>query len=134
MAHRTFSRAVKKFLTGIRISRLEIVRRHVLPPALFRIGFRFLVVDERNDGGEILIGKIKRRHALVDSSAVHDGGDFIAANIFDDDVRAREIGARLAAAGVAAMAKRAILEKHALSRVNLGLWICLRCYGLLRHL
>jgi hypothetical protein len=134
MARRAFPRAVKKFLACIRISGLEILRRHVLSPALFRIGFRFLVVDERNDGGKILIGKIKRRHALVDSSAVHHGRDFIAANIIGHNARPREVRARLAASGVAAMAKRAILQKDALTGVNLCLWICLRRYGLLRYL
>lgn len=78
-----------------------------------------LVVQKRRDGRDVVIAQIEFGHPFVRKTRVDDGGNEFSMLIVQDHLRANQIGPRLAAAGVGAMAKAAVSLKQLLSVRNL---------------
>ena len=107
---------MKKLPSGLGVAGLQILDIHGAAAAPERLGLRLRVVDERDDRGEIGVAKIRTRHALVGTPLTDQRADLVAAHVFGDERRAREIGSTLAARGVAAVTEAA-LRKSATARL-----------------
>jgi hypothetical protein len=118
MTFRTAARTIEVLLAGLSVAGLEISDIDGPTVTLVRVGLRFCVVDERDDGGEVCVWKILRRHAFVDPAGVNERDNLVAAHVLGDETRAREIGACLAAHRVATVTKPAACDKQRLAALN----------------
>ena len=75
--------------------------------SLERLRLRLRVVNERDNGRQVRVGQVERRHALVGAPAAHDRNDLVATHVFRDNRRAGEIGP-----GLTALASRPWQKPH----------------------
>ena len=118
MAFVASTRAVEILLSGLGVASLQVGRIHSAAVSLERVRLGLGIVDERDDRGKIVVGKILRRHPFVDTAGVHERNDFVAADIFGNQRRPGEIGSRLSAHGVAAVTKATGCGKQSLSALH----------------
>src|SRR5690242_6248779 len=69
--------------------------------------------DERRDAGNLIVGQRELRHPAIDAAVLHDRSDQLTGPILEDDLRPQQTGSAVTAAGVGAMAERAV---HAVER------------------
>jgi len=119
---------VEVLLSGLDVSGLEIGGIHSFTSAAFRLRIVLLRVDESYQGGDLLIGTIKGRHAFIGAPVADDGADLASIHIRPHQLGSCEIRPALSAASIATMTKGTVLSKKlgtALDqvwRVSLGGW------------
>jgi hypothetical protein len=104
--------------SGLDVSGLEIRCIHAFPSATAaasagaceRIGL--LRVNKSHQTGNFLIRTIKGRHTLVGASIANHGADLVSIQIGSHQLRARQVGPCLSAAGIAAMAEGTIFAEQ----------------------
>src|SRR5579864_978612 len=111
MAVRTSARAVEELPPGVDISGLEIADIHTLPSTLFGERVVLLGMDKSYQTRNLVIRKVKTRHAFVRASIAHHGTDVVSIHVRGHQLRTCKIRSTFTARSTAAMTKRAILPE-----------------------
>ena len=105
------ARRVEVALPRRRIARLQIGQIHrAAPPGGCR-GLGPLIVDEGDKRRHVGVPQREGRHALVGTAAAQQRRNLVAAHVAGDECRAGEVGAPLAARGIAAVTEAALRGK-----------------------
>src|SRR5215469_1440730 len=120
---RASTRAVEVLLASLSIAGLQIGRIDALASALAaRTGGAHcilpLCMNERDQGGNLVIRAIKRRHALLKTAIAYNWADLVAVQIGCHQLGARQIRTTLASGCIASMTKRTILLKESFAFLN----------------
>src|SRR5690349_8123777 len=128
------TRAVEILLTKLRIAGLQVGNIDRASIALQRIRLHLRVMDEGDDRFDVRIRQVLRRHAFIDTAVPNHRTDLVAANIFSDERRPRQVGPGLPAHRITPMAEAAGRGEEHLPSLH-ELWcVSLRRHGLRRSL
>ncbi len=76
-------------------------------------------MNEGDDRRQVGLTDRQRRHPLVGAPVVDDRADLVSLDVFRHKLRAREVRARFAAHGIAAVAEAAVRDEQRLARSDL---------------
>jgi hypothetical protein len=93
-----------------------------------------LLVDERNDGGEVGVRERKGRHPFVGATRAHDRTNSIAAIVSGNQRRSRQVGTALTTRRVPAVAEPTLRCKASAASLDLFARVLLRRRRLRRPL
>ena len=128
------ARCRKVTLARCRITRLQVSGVNTATAAIRGIGLQLLIMDERDNGGEIAVRQRKRRHAPVRPTRSNERTESIAPHVLRYENGPRQVGAASAASGIAAVTEATLRYELRPSSLDLIAWKRLLCLGLWRSL
>jgi hypothetical protein len=128
------ARCVEVALARCRITRLQVSGVDTATAAIRRVGLQLLIMDKRDEGGEIAARQRKCGHAPVRPTRSNERTESIPPHVLRYENRPRQVGATSAASGVAAMAEATLRYELRPPGLDLIAWKRLRRPGLRRSL
>jgi hypothetical protein len=116
------------------ISRFQVCGIDTAAAAIRGVGPQLLIVDERDEGGELAIRQRKRGHPPVRPTRSNERTESIAPYVLRYENRSRQVGAASAASGIAAVTEATLRYELRPSGLDLIAWKRLRRLGLRRSL
>jgi hypothetical protein len=128
------ARCFEVTLARCRITRLQVGGVDTATTANREVRLQLLIVDERDNGGEIAVRQRKRGHAPVRPTRSYDRTESITPHVLRDENRPRQVGAASAASGIAAVTEATLRYELRPSGLDLIAWKRLWHLGLRRTL